>query len=95
MNLKALTSKELESVLEAIDGIHAAYDTLEAAGAVIEDDIGLDELADAIVEEMTTRNYEDAGYRVNEMVGRGEVDRYMRPDGQIGYAPPGAWDELR
>lgn len=97
MNLKALTSKELETVLAAIDGIHAACDILEAAGALTDadDDLDLSDLSIAVVEEMTDRAYEDAGHIINQAVGRGELDRYMRPDGQIGYAPPGAWDELQ
>lgn len=96
MNLKALTSNELESVIEAVDGILEAYSTLEAAGVLTDDDdIDLVDLSDLLIEELTARAYEDAGYKVNRMLARGELDRYMRPDGQVGYAPPGAWDEAQ
>lgn len=92
----ALTTLELESILQAFDAIDAAYDLLLQSGAVSEsDDYTTVDLADAIAEEMTRRAYEDAGYKVNEMVARGEVDRYVRPDGQIGYGLPGSYDEAQ
>lgn len=94
MNLKALTSKELETVFGAIDGIYTAYDIFEAAHVLTDDDdMNIDELATAIVEEMTSRAMGDAGYEVNQMVGRGELDRYIRPDGEIGYGPAGCYGE--
>lgn len=94
MNLKALTSRELETVLDGFDGMYRAYEVLEAAQVLTPDEeIDVEDLTDAIVQELTDRAMEDAGYKVNQMVARGELDRYIRPDGQIGYAPPGAWDE--
>lgn len=95
MNLSTLTSNELESCLEALDAWHAAYDLIALECMDDDDDFTTEQLGDAIIEEMTKRAMEDAGYIVNEAVARGELDRYVRPDGEIGYAPPGAYDEAQ
>lgn len=95
MNLSTLTSKELETCLQALDAWHAAYDLIALNCMDDDDDFTTEELGDAIIEEMSRRAMEDAGYIVNIGVSAGEFDRYMRPDGQVGYAPPGAWDEAQ
>jgi len=93
VNFQRLTSKELESILEAIDAFHAAYDLVQPC-MDDDDELTTEELRDAIITEMTDRAYSDAGFIISQHIARGEVERYMRPDGEIGYAPPGAWDEL-
>lgn len=87
-NFSELTTAELETMLNTIDAIHA-LDTLTEERNVVpsSQDISLFDLSDAIIEEMTTRAMEDAGFKVNEGIARGELDRYIRPDGQVGYGP--------
>src|SRR5579871_2063188 len=95
-NFSEVTSAELQTMLDTIDAVYALDELTEARNVVPGDeDITLVELADAIIEEMTSRAMEDAGYKVNEMVARGELDRYVRPDGQIGYAQPGDYDGIQ
>lgn len=96
MNLQALTSPELESILTAFTAMEDAYDLLVRVGVLHDgdnDDISISDIVNGILDELTRRRIEDAGYKFSEMVGRGEVDRYVRPDGQVGYAPPGAYGE--
>lgn len=91
-----LTSAQLETMLTTLDAVHALDALMEERHVVPGgEDIELADLGDAIIEEMTRRAMEDAGYKVNELVARGELDRYVRPDGQIGYAPSGAYDEAQ
>jgi hypothetical protein len=94
MNLKALTSKELETILEGFDAMFRSYEILRGAGVIVEDDaLDFDAMTDSIIEEMTRRAFEDAEVYVNQAVAAGALVRHMWPDGEIGYAPPGAWDE--
>lgn len=94
LNFSELTSHELDGMLDTLDALHQLDALMDERNVVPDDmDIALVDLGDAIVEEMSRRAYEDAGLVVNQMVARGELDRYVRPDGQIGYAPPGAYGE--
>ncbi len=95
-NFSELTSNDLQHVLDALDALEA-MEALLVDNHVVTSGAELDlvELADSIVEEMTRRAMDEAGYKVNQMLARGELDRYVRPDGEIGYAPPGMMDEAQ
>lgn len=87
--LSALTAKELASVDAALSAIDATLEMLLQRRAIGEDGVDLEDLYEALGEEMQRRADEDTEYHVQLAVNRGELIEVIRPDGQIGYTLPG------
>jgi len=94
IKLSALTTPELEASLQVFAQIETAYELLLETGALDPDEeYGIGDVVAAICDELIQRAQEDTSFHINQAVERGDVARYMRPDGQSGYAAPDAWDE--
>ena len=90
IKLTALTGQELNEVQLALYALDDALTMLLERGAADEDEgVDLEELSEAVQDELARRAQEDAEYHVGAAVARGELVEVVRPDGQTGYAPAG------
>lgn len=81
----SLTNKELDRILTTIDTLAEIQAQLTDNHVADGDEVDLDELGTAVVEELLRRADYDAAWKLGGLMASGSIKPEIRPDGEVGY----------